>query len=215
MDYAAHYQRLMDRAPKYRKKGVYLEQHHIIPRCMGGTNDKVNLVYLTPEEHYVAHQLLVKMYPGNHKLAYAAQMMGGTRKSNKLYGWIKRKCSEAGRSEEFKAKMKRIMNTPEYKAKISAALKGRVFTDEHIMNLSAAKKAIGSTYLIGKKKSAATRAKQSYAVKHSPKAIAQRKRKADAERGKPNGRKGIKQTPEAYARIIAGQQAYWARKKAA
>ena len=27
---------------------------------MGGTDDEENLVELTPEEHYVAHQLLVK-----------------------------------------------------------------------------------------------------------------------------------------------------------
>jgi hypothetical protein len=30
---------------------------------MDGSDLVSNLVYLTPEEHYVAHQLLVKMYP--------------------------------------------------------------------------------------------------------------------------------------------------------
>lgn len=32
--------------------------HHIVPKCMGGTNDKENLVYLTYKEHKLAHKLL-------------------------------------------------------------------------------------------------------------------------------------------------------------
>jgi hypothetical protein len=62
---------------------------------MGGTDDKSNLVELTPEEHYLAHQLLAKMYPTNPKLATAATMMVACRKSNKLYGWLRRRHAEA------------------------------------------------------------------------------------------------------------------------
>jgi hypothetical protein len=61
---------------------------------MGGNNSKDNLVYLTAEEHYVAHQLLVKIYPDNHKLIYAANMMCTNsptgKRSNKLYGWLRK-----------------------------------------------------------------------------------------------------------------------------
>lgn len=32
--------------------------HHIIPKCMGGKNNKDNLVYLTYKEHKLAHKLL-------------------------------------------------------------------------------------------------------------------------------------------------------------
>ena len=43
----------------------------------------------------MAHQLLVKIHPTEHKLVYAAQMMCSssklTRRSNKLYGWLKRR----------------------------------------------------------------------------------------------------------------------------
>ncbi|MGZ7204812.1 HNH endonuclease signature motif containing protein, partial [Streptococcus pyogenes] len=60
MDYQRHYNSLMDRA-KYRNLNCYKELHHIIPRCMGGSDDKDNLVYLTAAEHFVAHQLLLKM----------------------------------------------------------------------------------------------------------------------------------------------------------
>jgi hypothetical protein len=62
---------------------------------MGGNNEPQNLVKLTPEEHYVAHQLLVKIYPTEYKLALAAKMMVVNRPSNKLYGWLRRKFSIA------------------------------------------------------------------------------------------------------------------------
>jgi hypothetical protein len=62
---------------------------------MNGTNDKENLVKLTPEEHYVAHQLLVKIHPGNHSLAKAAAMMTVNRTTNKIYGWVRRRFAES------------------------------------------------------------------------------------------------------------------------
>lgn len=37
------------------------EEHHIIPKSLGGSNDKSNLVLLTPKEHYLCHRLLPKM----------------------------------------------------------------------------------------------------------------------------------------------------------
>lgn len=96
MDYKRHYDLLIERA-RTRQLTGYVERHHIIPRCMGGDNNKKNLVELTPEEHYVAHQLLVKIYPDNDKLVYAAHKMTVSSKNqqrnNKRYGWLKRKYS--------------------------------------------------------------------------------------------------------------------------
>lgn len=46
MNYAAHYERLIERA-KNRVLEGYRERHHILPRCMGGTNAPDNLVDLT------------------------------------------------------------------------------------------------------------------------------------------------------------------------
>jgi len=53
----------------------YVEKHHIIPKCMGGSNDPENIVTLTAKAHYVAHHLLHKAYPENRKLANAFAMM--------------------------------------------------------------------------------------------------------------------------------------------
>jgi len=51
------------------------EIHHIIPRCMGGSNNKDNLVHLTPEDHYKAHYYLAIDNPNNGKLAQAWNAM--------------------------------------------------------------------------------------------------------------------------------------------
>ena len=95
MNYEKHYSVLIERA-KNRIIDEYTENHHILPKCVGGTDDKSNIVALTPEEHFLAHQLLVKIYPKESKLVYAALMMCSSskfhgRRNNKFYGWIKRR----------------------------------------------------------------------------------------------------------------------------
>lgn len=108
MEYKKHYDALINRA-KNRLLETYTEKHHIIPVCMGGSNLPDNLVQLTPEEHYVAHQLLVKMYPKNYKLMHAANMMtlsnNNQTRNNKRYGWLKRKLSK---NLEWKQKVSEV-----------------------------------------------------------------------------------------------------------
>ena len=36
----------------------YHERHHIVPRCMNGADDEINLIDLYAREHYEAHRLL-------------------------------------------------------------------------------------------------------------------------------------------------------------
>lgn len=68
MDYQRHYNLLID---KYKKLNLHrlspteqnfiaMELHHIIPRCLNGSNKKDNLVMLTSKAHFVAHHLLYK-----------------------------------------------------------------------------------------------------------------------------------------------------------
>jgi hypothetical protein len=92
MNYKRIHDSIIENA-KFRIINGYKEKHHIIPKCMGGTDDKHNLVFLTPEEHYVIHQLLIKIYPDNHSLIKAAVMMIPNRPNNKMYGWLKRRFS--------------------------------------------------------------------------------------------------------------------------
>lgn len=137
MDYLKIYNSLIDRARNCACHG-YSEKHHIIPKCMGGTNDKSNIVELRPEEHYLAHQLLVKIYPDNRKLVYAAVCMTrvseGQRRNNKLYGWLKRRKAEIAKSlVPWNKGKKGVMPDPWNKGKIlgpnpehSARLSGRI-----------------------------------------------------------------------------------------
>lgn len=58
-----------------KKIDVYTEIHHVLPKCLGGTNDKNNLVLLTAKEHITAHILLHRAYENNSLLAHAANCM--------------------------------------------------------------------------------------------------------------------------------------------
>ena len=97
MNYKLHYEKLINRA-KDRKINGYTETHHIIPRCMNGTDDKDNLVDLTAREHFIAHLLLLKIYPKQYSLIKALNMMcmGHTehRSMNRMYGWLREKFSK-------------------------------------------------------------------------------------------------------------------------
>jgi hypothetical protein len=155
MDYARHYERLISRARSRLLEG-YTESHHVVPRCMGGTEDRSNLVRLTAEEHFVAHQLLHKMYPEVRGLSFALIAMTGNinGRRNKLYGWIRRVAGLM--SSEFmlelrndpiyiakhKAAMDKLRSDPAYRERMAAILskahKGRVKSAEERANIAAA-----------------------------------------------------------------------------
>jgi len=51
-------------------KDQYKENHHIIPKSMGGTDKKENIVQLTAREHFIVHWLLKKIHQ-NKSMTYA------------------------------------------------------------------------------------------------------------------------------------------------
>lgn len=124
MNYQRHYTLLIQRATNRILDGYY-EKHHIIPKCIGGNNSRENIVKLTPEEHYIAHQLLIKIYPKNHSLKKAAWMMcvksGNQKRNNKAYGWIKRNARPIGNSNGMFGKT----HTDEIKNKLGELAKER------------------------------------------------------------------------------------------
>jgi hypothetical protein len=93
---------------------IYYENHHIVPKCLNGTNNKENLVLLTAREHYIAHKLLTFIYPDNRKLACAFfRMAHGKNKeivSLSDYEYAKKLKSRIPISEETKLKMKNALN---------------------------------------------------------------------------------------------------------
>ena len=157
MNYQKIYNSLIDRANiRTPETGFPYERHHIIPRCMGGLNSSNNIAILTPEEHYLAHQLLVKIYPDDRRLIKAAnRMTTGKHRNNKLYGWLRRRHSESmtGENNSFYGKKHtpgelekmRIGNlgkiqTEEAKRKISVAKSGILRSDETKRKVSESKK---------------------------------------------------------------------------
>lgn len=95
MNYVLHYNNLIYKA-KNRDSSIleYKENHHIVPKCLGGDNDKENLVFLTGREHFVAHLLLIKMYPDNNKLVYAAMRMTKQCNNGRYYEWLRKMHAE-------------------------------------------------------------------------------------------------------------------------
>lgn len=110
----------MNKKAQQRSLKTYTEKHHIVPRCMGGSNKKDNLVSLTAREHFVAHWLLTKMYPGNRKLMLAFWRMAvrkeklGFRVTSRVYQKLR---------EQVAHRMATRIVTEETKKKISETRK--------------------------------------------------------------------------------------------
>lgn len=78
MNYKYIYNKIIVKAKsenRKKKSGIYYEKHHIKPKCVGGLNNKDNLVLLTAKEHFICHKLLVEIYPDSIGLKYAAFTM--------------------------------------------------------------------------------------------------------------------------------------------
>lgn len=200
MDYHRHYALLIARS-KDRTLSGPTELHHIVPRCMGGSNHKSNLAALTPEEHFVAHQLLTKMYPNHLGLATAAAAMAldqrnGTRSNNKLYGWLRRR---AARAESIRRTG--VKRTPETIRNMSIAAKASEAIKAH------------NAKNIGVPRSEEIRRKLSKAAKSSEKAKLARSAMHSRKKGVPRtseerakmsaSHTGKKQTKEHCERISA------------
>jgi hypothetical protein len=76
MNYQKIYNDIIDRSKQRgwtrKNAGIYVEQHHIIPRSLGGDDSKDNLVFLTAREHFLAHWLLYKITTGIEKSKMAS-----------------------------------------------------------------------------------------------------------------------------------------------
>lgn len=200
MNYKLHYELLIERA-RNRTLAGYSERHHIRPRCMGGTDDPHNLVRLTPEEHYVAHQLLVKIHPEIPTLIFAAQRMTQGRPSNKLYGWIRRRHAAAQKGRTFSAETRQKMRAAKLgKAQPAALVAKRVAKNtgkkrSEQFRLHQASIKTGKQHSTERKAniSAAIRRSLANGMKTKPSVLEGRKKQAAALRGR-------KQSPEQIAK---------------
>lgn len=74
MNYNKIYNTLCE-SRKYRgwKRKAGYEVHHILPKSLGGSDSKENLVRLTAREHFIAHKLLARMFPDNYLMVLSLQ----------------------------------------------------------------------------------------------------------------------------------------------
>ena len=75
--YSRLYHRIIASAQNRDVSEGYYERHHIIPRSLGGTDSKSNLVEVTAREHFILHYLLTKFTEGPdfRKMVNAFNMM--------------------------------------------------------------------------------------------------------------------------------------------
>lgn len=140
---------------------VYYENHHIIPRSLGGEDEDDNLVLLTPEEHYKCHELLPQFTEGSErsKMLHAWWRMScctkGIKIDAKLYGELKRSYTDTI-SKERRGANHHSFGKPlsqRTKDRISKAKKGKSLTKEHREQLSKVRKGRVNTPDSNKKRS--------------------------------------------------------------
>lgn len=137
MDYKKIYNNLMVKAKgenRIKSSNTYYEAHHIQPKSFGGEGDcrntmHPNIVLLTPKEHYIAHLLLVAIYPKSPAMHKALWNMCNVKKDIRHKSSAKTYCrirseyikNTLGTNNHFFGKM----HTDEAKLKIGIASTGR------------------------------------------------------------------------------------------
>lgn len=99
MDYKKIHDSLITKANFRKLENIPIEKHHIVPKCVGGSNEKTNIVELTPKEHFLAHKLLAKIYDCKG-LRYAYNMMVFTTLNSKKKFSTKRDYKVSAREYE-------------------------------------------------------------------------------------------------------------------
>lgn len=116
MNYRKIYDKLIAAAKNRSIIPNYTETHHILPKSMGGSNAKSNLVKMTPREHFLAHLLLYKIHKNRSMLMAIRAFYMGARNSRD-YDWLK---------QEFSKEHSRFMK--EWIAKNGNPFKGKKHT---------------------------------------------------------------------------------------
>ena len=163
MNYSIIYDQLMEKARQRGRPEGYCEKHHIVPKCLGGGNEKSNLVFLTAKEHFMAHKLLVRIHPLNKGVWYALIAMGrihefktrifaserkrayGIRRGFKYSEESRKKMSESAkrRGPQKNGEKTQFGNKPPWNKGLKGFRKGYIHSEETRAKLRAAMLRIG------------------------------------------------------------------------
>ena len=123
MEYKDYINNILSTRGRFNCDG-YKERHHIIPKCMGGTNDNDNLIDLYAEEHYIAHKLLALENQDNNKIVYAWWRMNQRRSTNNGVMEVSPEDYAQARKLHSEAMSRRPI-TDETRRKFSEKIKGK------------------------------------------------------------------------------------------
>jgi NUMOD3 motif len=119
---------------------IYYDNHHIIPKCLNGSDEQDNRQLLTDKEHYVCHKLLTYIYPHHRGITCAFHRMTYSKNGNHIktardYAYAKKLIRNIPISKETKKKMSesgknRPTASKETREKLSKKSTGRLHTEE-------------------------------------------------------------------------------------
>jgi hypothetical protein len=75
--YFKWYYSIIEKRKNFPYTEEYAEGHHIIPKSLGGSNEKDNIVKMSAREHFLCHMFLFRMTEGKNKIkmSYAIRCM--------------------------------------------------------------------------------------------------------------------------------------------
>lgn len=138
MNYQKIYQKFIESRQKLNREfhtGCGFEKHHIIPKSLGGTNEKSNIIVLTPREHGFSHTVLSRMYTGYLKAKMCYALLALFKLRNKNRNIISSRDYEKLRNAHYRA-----LQDPDYRAMRSANI-AKQWTPERRASVAAKTKA--------------------------------------------------------------------------
>jgi hypothetical protein len=128
MNYNKIYNQIVERAQSRILEG-YGENHHILPKCLGG-KDKNNIVRLTAREHFLCHLLLCEIHPHDEKLKYALFLMATGKRKHKNNHYVISSRMYEQLKLEHSIFLTGVNRTEETKQKISKSSLGKSKSEE-------------------------------------------------------------------------------------
>jgi hypothetical protein len=174
---------------------IYVERHHVVPKCMAGDNSIGNIVSLTAREHFICHWLLTKMVESTfhkrkmyHALGKFVQSSPLQQRnlSSRQYDVARNAISEARRGRK---------HTVETRQKMSRALKGRASPNK-------GRKGWFSHSAVARDRiSSAVRGKTFVDRFGEEKAMLAKEKLRQSKLGKPSGMLGKRHSPETIEKL--------------
>lgn len=213
--YSDWYQALMMKARKRTELNEKHERHHVLPKSLGGTDHRTNIVQLTYREHFIAHALLARMTVGNAKWKMTAALNAMINDSRRLERYLPSSrliaSAKASFIEELSRRMKGRKLSTETRQKMSQAKLGMKPNAETRRKMSVAKQGVAQ--------SAEAKEARSRSMLEHYQTISEADKERNslaisrAKKGRSNGHEGMTYSAETRKKMSDARALYWAKKR--